>query len=146
VSESDRVAVIIPARYGSTRLPGKPLAVIAGKTMLERVWRIAASLKNVGRILIATDDERLVSEANRFGAQAVMTGECENGTERALVALERISEKFDVVVNFQGDAVLTPPWILQALIDEMLRDSEVQIATPAVRLNAEKYRQLAEAK
>jgi 3-deoxy-manno-octulosonate cytidylyltransferase (CMP-KDO synthetase) len=123
------------------------MALIAGRSMLERIWRIARAVRNIDQIWIATDDSRIFDFARQFGAQAVMTPEsCRNGTERALAAIQSLSVKPDIVINFQGDAVLTPPWILQPLVDEMRRDPSIQIATPAVSLSWEQLDELQRSK
>ena len=131
--------IIIPARYGSTRLPGKPLIDIAGKTMVERVWRLAKQVSGVSAVLVATDDDRIAEEVASFGGEAVITPEaCKNGTERALAAVEAKGLSPDVVINLQGDAPLTPPWVIQAMVDEMASGSTADICTPATRLTGEK--------
>jgi 3-deoxy-manno-octulosonate cytidylyltransferase (CMP-KDO synthetase) len=139
--------IIIPARYGSTRFQGKPLHPILGITMLERVWRIARAVKGVSGVYIATDDIRIFEHAQSFGANAVMTPiECRNGTERAQAALEHLPQQPDAVINFQGDAVLTPPWVLQAIADELNTNPAATMVTPAVRMSWEQVEQLIEAK
>ena len=131
--------IIIPARYGSTRLPGKPLIDIAGKTMVERVWRLAKQVSGVSAVLVATDDDRIAEEVASFGGEAVMTPEtCKNGTERALAAVKARKLSPDVVINLQGDAPLTPPWVIQAMVDEMASGSTADICTPATRLTGDK--------
>ena len=82
-------AIIIPARYGSTRFEGKPLHKIAGVSMLERVWKIAKAVRGCARVVIATEDARIATHAASFGAEAVMTPKsCANGTERVFAALQ----------------------------------------------------------
>ena len=139
-----KTVIVIPARYGSSRFPGKPLALVAGVSLIERVHRIAASLGSV-RVLVATDDERIAEHVRAFGGEAVMTSAaCRNGTERALAALEGLQLAPDFVVNLQGDAVLTPPWVLSAVIGAMQNgamqnEASPAIATPCVRLTWEEY-------
>ena len=129
-------AIVIPARYASSRFPGKPLCVVSGMTMLERVWRIAKSVRQASRVVIATDDERILAHARTFDAEAVMTSpDCANGTERVYDALKRAAISQDIVLNLQGDAPLTPPWVLEAMIDEMIIDPTPELVTPAVRLS-----------
>jgi 3-deoxy-manno-octulosonate cytidylyltransferase (CMP-KDO synthetase) len=130
-------AIVIPARYASSRFPGKPLHPVAGKPMLERVWRIARSVPQATRVLIATDDERILLAARAMDAEAVMTSpDCTNGTERVHDAVQRAAISEDIVLNLQGDAPLTPPWVLEAMIDEMILDPLPDIVTPAVRLES----------
>ena len=131
-------AIIIPARYGSTRFAGKPLHKIAGVSMLERVWRIAKAVRGCSRVVIATEDARIIAHAAGFGAEAVLTPEtCANGTERVFAAMQAAAITEDILLNLQGDAVLTPPWVLEAMIAAMNNDPEADIVTPAVRLEGE---------
>ena len=132
--------IVIPARYGSSRFPGKPLAPIMGRSLLERVWRIGTAVPGVTKVVVATDDTRILEHVRSFGGEAVMTSEsCTNGSERAYEALTHLGGRADVVVNLQGDAVLMPPWVIGALVEAMRDDASIEIATPAVRLNAEQY-------
>jgi len=129
-------AIVIPARYASSRFPGKPLCPVAGTPMLRRVWRIAKSVRQAARVVVATDDERILVHARAFDAEAVMTSpDCTNGTERVYDAVARAAISEDIVLNLQGDALLTPPWVLEAMIDEMILDRAPDIVTPAVRLD-----------
>jgi 3-deoxy-manno-octulosonate cytidylyltransferase (CMP-KDO synthetase) len=135
--------IVIPARYGSSRYPGKPLAPVMGRSLLERVWRIGKAVPGVSRVLVATDDARIAEHVRSFGGESVMTSErCANGSERAYEAIQNLGVQADVVVNLQGDAVLMPPWVVGALVQEMNRDTTVQIATPAVRLTADQYKSM----
>jgi len=105
-----QTVIIIPARYGSTRFPGKPLAAVAGVPMIERIYRIASAVKGVDGVFVATDDGRIAKAVTAFGGQFLMTDPaCRNGTERALAAASQLPQKPRNVINFQGDAVLTPP-------------------------------------
>lgn len=138
---------MIPARYGSSRFPGKPLAPIAGRSLLERVWRIAKAVPGVSQVCVATDDERIASHVRSFGGTALMTSQsCTNGSERVYEALTLLNGSPSIVVNLQGDAVLMPPWVIGALVEEMVRDSSVQIATPAARLSKEQYESMLKSK
>lgn len=142
-----QTCIVIPARYGSTRFPGKPLAKVAGKSLLERVWRISQAVKGVDSVLIATDDKRILEHARNFGAAACMTApELANGTERVYRALRQENSNADIIVNLQGDAVLTPPWIIQAIVDSLKADISIEIATPAVRLSWTQFDELVASK
>ena len=142
-----QVVIVIPARYASKRFPGKPLHVIAGRSMIERVHSIANSLTQVSEVLVATDDERILAEVKRFGGRAVSTShDCTNGTERVFEAVSNLDSKPDIVINFQGDTPLTPPSVLEDLIAVMRSDSEVEIATPAVRLSVDELERFKESK
>lgn len=142
-----RCAVIIPARYGSTRFPGKPLADVAGRSLIHRVHDLAAAAAGVDRVIVATDDERIVEHVTAFGGEAVMTPEsCRNGTERVHAAALALGERPDAVINLQGDAVLTPPWVIEAVVEEMRRSPDATIVTPAARLDEGSLALLREAK
>ena len=136
-----RTIVIIPARYASTRFPGKPLTKLsigAGryKSLIQLSWESASKIKNVKEIFIATDDKRIQVEAETFGAKVIMTSEdCMNGTERCAEAMDSINFDGDLVVNFQGDAPLTPSWFVEDLIQVFKEDVNAQIATPVLKLD-----------
>lgn len=128
-------AIVIPARYASSRFPGKPLHPVAGSPMIERVWRIARAVRHASRTVVATEDERILAHARSFGAEAIMTSpDCTNGTERVHDAVKRAAISEEIILNLQGDALLTPPWVLDAMIDEMIIDKAPDIVTPAVKL------------
>ena len=132
------VLAVIPARYGSTRFPGKPLAKIADQMMVERVWRIAAAADGVDRVVVATDDQRIVKAVEAAGGEAVMTDEhCRNGTERALDALKRLKSDAEIIINVQGDAPLIPPWVIGDVATTLRDNPDMPMATPAVALPAE---------
>jgi 3-deoxy-manno-octulosonate cytidylyltransferase (CMP-KDO synthetase) len=122
---------IIPARYASTRFPGKPLVNIHGKTMIRHVYEQAKQSKGLSEVVVATDDERIVKEVESFKGKAVMTGTHHtSGTERCLEALEKFGGKWDVVVNIQGDE----PFIHPEQIDKVVAcfsNKDVQISTLA---------------
>jgi 3-deoxy-manno-octulosonate cytidylyltransferase (CMP-KDO synthetase) len=124
--------VVIPARYGSARLPGKALREIAGKPMVRWVYERACAA-GAAEVLIATDDERIVSAARGFGATAVLSpSECASGTDRiAHVARERAWPAEDVVVNLQGDEPLMPPALIAQVAALLAAHPRAQIATLA---------------
>lgn len=130
--------IIIPARFASTRYPGKPLARLRGaegveRTLVEWTWRAAQAVTGVSSILVATDDERIAEEVERFGGQVVMTpADCANGTERCAAALSLLPFPPEIVINLQGDALLTPPNIVTALVRRMTQEPGFAVATPAI--------------
>jgi 3-deoxy-manno-octulosonate cytidylyltransferase (CMP-KDO synthetase) len=135
-----KTVIIIPARQGSTRFPGKPKILIHGKPLLKRVWEIAKVVKHIDGVYVATDNDEIKQLAEGFGAEVLMTPpECENGSIRTFAALQQMNMRPDIAINLQGDAVLTPPWIIQAVVNEIQKDRSIQIATPAAHLNREKY-------
>ncbi len=141
------VAIIIPCRFGSSRFPGKPLARIAGRSMIERVWRIANAIRGVDSVFIATDDQRIAEHATSFGGLVAMTSpDCRNGTERCFEVAKAQSIKPSIVLNLQGDAVLTPPHVLDALVAVMTQPKAPLLATPAVRLGKAQHQQMLEAR
>ena len=118
---------IIPARYASTRFPGKPLADMNGKPMIQRVYEQVK--KCVDKVYVATDDERIFSAVTSFGGNVVMTSENhKSGTDRCAEAYEKIGTGEDVVINIQGDEPFIAPSQIQSIM-ECFADSTVQIAT-----------------
>lgn len=123
-----RVVVIIPARYESTRLPGKPLADIDGQPMIQRVYERAAQARGVERVLVATDDTRIRDAVRGFGGDVVMTGrEHRTGTDRIAEVARTLDA--EVVVNVQGDLPLLDPAIVGAALAPMLADAGLPMAT-----------------
>lgn len=123
----ERFAGIIPARYASTRFPGKPLAMIAGKTMIQRVYEQA--LQALDAVYVATDDERIADEVKRFGGKVIMTLPSHpSGTDRCWEAYTKIGINFDVIINIQGDEPFIDPAQIKALMACFDR-SDVDIAT-----------------
>ncbi|MBC7132523.1 MAG: 3-deoxy-manno-octulosonate cytidylyltransferase [Roseovarius sp.] len=133
------VLIIIPARYASTRYPGKPLVPLTGaggqaQTLIERSWRAAMAVEGVARVVVATDDARIRDAAEGFGAEVVMTSEsCANGTERCAEAHVVLGSGYEIVVNLQGDAPLTPPWFIEELVAGLRADPTAEVATPVLR-------------
>lgn len=149
------IAIAIPARWGSTRFPGKPLAKIGGKTMLSRVVEIAAETAetfnaidyiNVS-IFVTTEDERIGVHCKELGVPCFITSdECKTGSDRVLAALRQMDEWPDFVINLQGDAPFTPPGVLSALIQAFMDDEKLNVVTPVHRLSWDDLDALREAK
>lgn len=137
------IVVLIPARYASSRYPGKPLVPLRGadgvaKPLIQWTWEAGCAVPEADAVYVATDDARIRDAALGFGAQVVMTDEaCRNGTERCADALARAGIAPEIVVNLQGDAPLTPPWFLSDLIRAMQADPALDAATPVLRCDAE---------
>ena len=118
---------IIPARYASTRFPGKPLAVLGGKTVIQRVYEQAASV--LDEVYVATDDERILAAVEGFGGRAVMTrADHKSGTDRIEEAVEKIGTMADVVINIQGDEPFIQKSQIEAL-KQLFEYTETQIGT-----------------
>ncbi len=145
-----RAAIIVPARFASTRYPGKPLVALRGadgvaKPLIRRSWEAACRAAPDGPVYVATDDDRIRDAAEGFGAHVLMTPDgCANGTERCAAALAELPDDIDIVVNLQGDAPLTPPGFVTALIRRLREDPAAQVATPAVRCPPDLHRRLVE--
>lgn len=133
------VLIAIPARYASTRYPGKPLVGLRGASgqslsLIERSWRAASSVSGVDRVVVTTDDARIKAASEAFGAEVVMTSpDCANGTERCAEAHENLGEKYEIIVNLQGDAPLTPAWFVEDLIAGLRAEPAAEVATPVLR-------------
>lgn len=108
------------------------------RSLIRRSWDAACSVEGVDRVVVATDDDKIAEAARAFGAEVAMTPKsCRNGTERCAAALEVLGQDFDIVVNLQGDAPLTPPWFVSALVSAMRADPSIAVATPVLRCDAE---------
>ena len=132
------IAIIIPARYASTRFPGKPLAILGGKAILNRVYEnaleAAKGLDNV-KVVVATDDDRIIDHCRAHNINYVMTSvDCYTGTDRVIEAAHSFDEEPSFVLNMQGDAPFTPPDFVRAMIEEHLSDQDADIVTPVTRL------------
>lgn len=134
--------ILIPARYASSRYPGKPLVALKGasgiaKPLIERSVEAARRVRGVSAVFVVTDDERIAEACVPARVGVIMTSpECRNGTERCAEALPQLHEP-DLVINLQGDALLTPARFVEALIERMERDRDALVATPAIRLRNE---------
>ncbi|MDF1673811.1 MAG: 3-deoxy-manno-octulosonate cytidylyltransferase [Vicingaceae bacterium] len=120
---------VIPSRYGSIRFPGKPLIDIDGKTMIQRVYEQAKKSESLSDVVVATDDERIFNEVKSFGGNVVMTSDShESGTERCNEVLEKSTQRFDVVINIQGDEPFIDPEQINQLC-ACFDDEKTDIAT-----------------
>lgn len=127
-----KVLGIIPARYGSSRFPGKPLIDLKGKTMIQRVYEGAKRASKINTLIVATDDQRIVEEVHRFGGNVVLTSaEHSTGTDRCGEVAKKYGD-FDVVINIQGDEPLVDYRQLDDLIGAF-NDQEVSIATLGIK-------------
>ena len=143
------IAIVIPTRFKSTRFPGKAIAPIRGqdgstRTLVEWSHIAAQGTEEPRPIYVATDDERIAEVVSGFGGNALMTPEsCANGTERIAACLDQLPDA-ELLVNLQGDALLTPPAYVDALIAHMQANPQAQVGTVAVQCTGETYRHLAE--
>ena len=128
----EKVAVVIPSRYASTRFPAKPLALLCGKPLVQHVYEKAAASK-ADLVLVATDHEAIRGAVESFGGRAVMTAESHpSGTDRIAEAVRVVGEPVDIVINVQGDEPLIPTSVIDELIDLMRSRPEIGMATVAV--------------
>jgi 3-deoxy-manno-octulosonate cytidylyltransferase (CMP-KDO synthetase) len=134
---SRNVLAVIPARFGSSRLPGKPLASIAGRPMIQHVMERVRGAQLVSSILVATDDERILKAVEAFGGKAIITrSDHRTGTDRVAEVAAHVFA--DVYINIQGDEPLIDPGIIDAVIAAMLEDDSIQIATPCAAITQPK--------
>ena len=134
------VCIVIPARYASSRFPGKPLALIQGLSLLERTYRQARLCKHATTCIIATDDPRIAAHARSFGADVVMTSEsCASGTDRIAeaIALRPDLQAASMIVNVQGDEPCVDPETISKVIDALEKASDASIATAVAPLRSE---------
>ncbi len=133
------VLIAIPARFASSRYPGKPLVGLRGaggveKSLIRRSWEAAMQVSGVARVVVATDDDTIRDHCRDFGAEVVMTSsDCRNGTERVAEAVATLDQAFDIVVNLQGDAPLTPAWFIEALVEALAARPDMAVATPVLQ-------------
>ncbi|MCG6950210.1 MAG: 3-deoxy-manno-octulosonate cytidylyltransferase [Acidobacteria bacterium] len=135
-SGSSTVAVI-PARWASTRFPGKPMAELAGEPMIVHVVRRASEATMVDHVIVATDDARIAEAAASAGAEAVMTGECPSGTDRVAAAIAHRDE-WEIVVNVQGDEPLLAGDNIDVLVEGLLANESFRMSTLCRPLEAER--------
>jgi 3-deoxy-manno-octulosonate cytidylyltransferase (CMP-KDO synthetase) len=139
------VLIAIPARYASTRYPGKPLVALRGpdgeaKSLIRRSWEAARQVRGADRVVVATDDERIREHAEAFGAEVIMTSShWRNGTERCAEVAAKLPGH-EIVVNLQGDAPLTPPWFVEDLIAGLRAAPWADMATPVLRADGRALR------
>ena len=139
------VAIVIPARHASTRYPGKPLVELrhpdgTSRSLIRMTWDAAQAVAGIDAIHVATDDDRIADHCRGFGASVLMTSpEARNGTERCAEALSQIEA--DLVVNLQGDAPLTPPWFVEALVAGI---GDADVATPVLQCDRRTYHMFVE--
>lgn len=128
---SPGVAVVIPARYGASRLPGKPLAQIDGRPMIWYVWENARKSRCATHVLVATDDARIADAVRGFGGEARMTSPgCTSGTDRVAEAARGLSE--EIIINLQGDEPMMDPSVIDAVAGPLLTDPVVSMGTAAI--------------
>ena len=138
------IAIVIPARFQSQRFQGKPLAMLRGvtgvqKSLIQRSWEAGCAVPEASKVIVATDDERIAEHARGFGAEVMMTSpKAANGTERCAEVATQLPKE-EMIVNLQGDAPLTPPDFVSAVIDAM--DNEV-MATPVLKADSQTLRRL----
>ena len=132
-----KILGIIPSRYASTRFPGKPLAMIDGKSMIQRVYEQASKAASLSKVIVATDDSRIFNHVESFGANVVMTAANHpNGTSRCWEVFEKTGESYDAIVNIQGDE----PFIDPEQIDQVARlfeNNDIEIGTLVKKIQSE---------
>lgn len=134
------VTVVIPARYASTRFPGKPLADLCGKPMIQWVYERSALCESADRVIVATDDERIAKVVTGFGGDVVMTrADHETGTDRLAEVAEKLED--ELIVNVQGDEPMIDPVMIQTAVEPLLKDSSIPMGTLKTPLTSvEEYR------
>lgn len=134
MKQPPKATAIIPARYASTRFPGKPLALIKGLPMIQHVCHQVAKARSVGRVIVATDDERIFSAVKGFGGEVMLTrADHPTGTDRLAEVAAQIEE--DLIVNVQGDEPLINPRMVDQAVQPMLDNPKIQMGTLAGRID-----------
>ncbi|MBR3880785.1 MAG: 3-deoxy-manno-octulosonate cytidylyltransferase [Mailhella sp.] len=130
------IVAVIPSRFASTRLPGKPLVDICGKPMVQHVYERVRQVELFDEVLVATDDQRIFDVVESFGGKAVMTSvDCPSGTDRLIEVAE--AHPADIYVNIQGDEPLIEPEVVEKLARVMLEDGDLQMGTLCYPISAE---------
>ena len=120
--QANTITAYIPARYASTRLPGKPLIEICGKALLSRVWEAATSSAKLSNVIVATDDDRIAALCNNIGADNIMTpSDLPSGTDRIKYAYDKLKDNSEIILNIQGDEPLLTGNIIDKLIDSFIK-------------------------
>jgi 3-deoxy-D-manno-octulosonate 8-phosphate phosphatase (KDO 8-P phosphatase) len=134
-----KAVAVIPARYASTRLPGKPLKDICGKPLIQRVWEVVSRVQGLDEVVVATDDTRIADAVLKFGGKVCMTSpDCQSGSDRVREVAASLAA--DVYVNIQGDEPLLEPSAIETLLAVFTKDENVQVATLCSRISAEEAR------
>ena len=134
VKSNECVVIVIPARYGSSRFPGKPLADILGKPMIQHVYERASAVSNVSMVIVATEDERIVEAVQGFGGQCILTSAGHSsGTDRLSEVMELIEA--DIYINLQGDKPLVKPEEISQLINGMKANIDTQVGILCYRIS-----------
>ncbi len=138
MTKKQKVAAVIPARYGSSRFPGKILANICGKPMIQRVFEQCAKSELIDRLIVAVDDQRVFDCVREFGGEAVMTRtDHKSGTDRLAEAVEKIDA--DIIVNIQGDQPLFDPVMIDEAVLPILSNPAIQMSTLKIKIGEEDY-------
>lgn len=133
-----KVLGVIPARYSSLRFPGKPLVDIAGKSMIQRVYEQAIKCKDLNKVLVATDDDKIFNHVKLFNGNVIITSSNhQSGTDRCAEAVEKIGEDYDIIINIQGDEPTINPFQISSLI-ELLKNSNEGIGTLYKKIKSQK--------
>jgi 3-deoxy-manno-octulosonate cytidylyltransferase (CMP-KDO synthetase) len=136
VSGKQHIVAIIPARYGSTRLPAKPLIDLCGKTMIQHVYERAKAATLVDSVVVATDHQQIIDTVSAFGGKAVMTPkEIASGSDRIAFVAKNLPEA-SIIVNVQGDEPLIPPEMIDQAIQPLIEDSSIHIGTVVKPINS----------
>jgi 3-deoxy-manno-octulosonate cytidylyltransferase (CMP-KDO synthetase) len=144
--EPMQTIIIIPARYQSTRYPGKPLVKLSGKEAILWTLDVGNSVKNADQVYVATDDHRIQECVENGGGKVILTSnKCRNGTERvAEAALQLGARDDDIIINLQGDAPLSPGWFIEDIINDIHKNQLADMITPVLRCDKESYNRFVE--
>jgi len=132
---------VIPARLGSSRFPGKPLAEFFGKPMIEHTYRAAAEARLLDKVVVASDSGRILDVIGGIGGHTILTGECATGTDRVVEALKRLDpgelEQYDIIVNIQGDEPGVNPKHIDSCVEALRADANSVMSTLATPIENE---------
>ena len=136
-----QILAVIPARFNSTRFPGKPLAKILGKSMIQRVYEQASKCKLLSKIIVATENQQIYNHVHDFGGEAMMTSSThKSGTDRCNEVVQKLTNNYSIIINIQGDEPFINPTQITELIT-VFDEKETQIATLAKEITDRKILQ-----
>lgn len=134
---AQRTLAIIPARYASTRFPGKPLVKILDKTLIQCTYENALRCKNFADVVVATDDQRIFDHVLSFGGRVVMTGDCATGTDRLIEVMKNGQYDAEIILNIQGDEPCLDPTVIDQVVKALINSEDAVVSTAAVKITSE---------
>ncbi len=137
IQREEKTVAIIPARYASTRFPGKPLIKILGKTLIQRTYENTLLCQNLTDVIVATDDQRIFDHVQSFGGKVVMTGDCATGTDRLVEVVKKEINDFEIILNIQGDEPCLDPHVIDQVVRALVQSPNAVVSTAAMKITSQ---------